>query len=219
MQKDIKVMLKQVDKNHYRFENYLSKRRWMSMWHQLDEVIKLQPNKVLEIGPGPGVFKAVGSALGLTIETLDIDPELKPDHVESVFEMPFENGEFDVVCAFQMLEHLPFDKSCLAFKEMVRVANKAIVISLPDAEVRWPMSIYIPKIGTWSFSIPRPHLGRKLHKFDGEHFWELNKRTYEVNAVIQGLTANSNAILHRHFKVAENPYHHFFVFSKNVDSD
>ncbi len=62
--------------------------------------------------------------IGVKIETLDIDLVLNPDYVASVFEMPFNDAQIDVVCAFQMLEHLPYEKSLLAFKEMSRVAKK-----------------------------------------------------------------------------------------------
>jgi len=147
-------MQKQVNKSHYEFGKYVHKRRWASMWHQLDEVIKLNPERVLEVGPGPGLFKAMAGAMGVHVETLDLDPELEPDHVASVFEMPFEDGAFDIVCAFQMLEHLPFEQSLEAFREMVRVAQKAVVISLPDAATRWPVSFHVPQ--GWTSEVPYP---------------------------------------------------------------
>ena len=206
-------MRKQVDKSHYEFGTYMTKHRWVSVWHQLDEVIKLDPERVLEVGPGPGLFKAAAGALGVHVETLDLDPELRPDHVASVFEMPFEDGTFDVVCAFQMLEHLPFEQSLEAFREMVRVAGKAVVISLPDAAIRWPYSIYLPKVGIVQFSIPRPRLRASLHEFDGEHYWEINKQGYPVTKVIQELSSVAAVSLSRTFRVPENLYHRFFVFA------
>lgn len=208
-------MKKQVNKSHYAFDSYMHKARWISVWHQLDEVKKLNPKRVLEVGPGLGVFKSVAGLINIGVETLDIDPELKPDYLVSVFDMPFDDGEFDVVCAFQMLEHLPFEKSIEAFKEMVRVANNYIVISLPNAATRWPIKIHIPKLGEFNFSIPRPILKRKLHKFDGEHYWELEKAGYSVNDVIDYLSGDLPLKLKKVYRVPDNPYHHFFIFAKN----
>ena len=72
---------KQVEKSHYEFSHYITKGRWNSMWHQLDEIINLKPQSVLEIGPGPGVFKHLAGLFGINVKTLDLDPELKPDFV------------------------------------------------------------------------------------------------------------------------------------------
>src|SRR3546814_13811200 len=102
----------------------MEKGRWNSIWHQLDEIIRLQPRRVLEIGPGIGLFKRAAGLYGVPVETLDIDPELKPDHVASFTELPFADGEFDVVCAFQMLEHVPYDVSLAALAELSRVENR-----------------------------------------------------------------------------------------------
>ena len=207
-------MQKQVDKAHYEFGKYVHKRRWASMWHQLDEVIKLKAERVLEVGPGPGLFKAMARAMGVHVETLDLDPGLQPDHVASVFEMPFEDGGFDVVCAFQMLEHLPFEQSLEAFKEMARVADKAVVISLPDAATRWSVSIHVPKIGTLTFSIPWPRLGTPQHTFDGEHYWEINKAGYPLKRVTDALLNAGPVQLTRTFRVPDHPSHRFFIFRK-----
>src|SRR3546814_5404444 len=94
-----------------------------------------------------GLFKRAAGLYGVPVETLDIDPELKPDHVASVTELPFADGEFDVVCAFQMLEHVPYDVSLAAFAEMSRVANRAVIISLPNAWKHWRLTFVLPKIG------------------------------------------------------------------------
>ena len=209
-------MKKQVSRSHYDFARYVHKRRWASMWHQVDEVLRLKPSTVLEIGPGPGIFKALVSALGVKVETVDIDAELAPDHVCSVFAMPFTTGEYDVVCAFQMLEHLPFEDSVNAFAEMARVARKAVVISLPDAATRWPMMLYIPKIGQVSFSVPRPRLRPQVHVFDGEHYWEIGKKGYSLDRVLENLSRASNLRLKRMFRVPEYPYHRFLVFSQGA---
>lgn len=205
---------KQVDRSHYEFGKYMTKRRWASVWHQLDEVIKLDPERVLEVGPGPGLFKAAAGALGVHVETLDLDPELGSDHVASVFEMPFEDCAFDVVCAFQMLEHLPFEQSLEAFREMVRLAGRAVVISLPDAATRYPVSIHVPGIGDVKFSIPKPRLRAPAHQFDGEHHWEINKRGYPLAKVVQTFSCEAPVSLLRTFRAPEHPYYRFLIFIK-----
>lgn len=205
---------KQVEKTHYNFSKYLPKSRWASIWHQIDEVIKLQPNKVLEIGPGPGVFKYLLNSNGIIVETVDIDPELKPDHVASATELPFVDNSYDCICAFQMLEHIPYIESLIAFKEMVRVSKKNIVISLPDVQVIWYYSIYIPKKGSYPIQISKPTLRKKEHVFDGEHYWEVNKKGFSLKKVLADFTKFNIKLLNS-YRVDENPYHHFFIFEKN----
>ena len=207
-------MHKQVDKSHYGFERYMRKARWASIWHQVHEVARLKPSRVLEVGPGPGVFKAVMGAFDFRVETLDLDPELHPDYVASVFEMPFDDGAFDVVCAFQMLEHLPFEQSLQAFREMARVTHRSVIISLPDAATRWPVSVHVPTVGRVEFSVPWPRLRAPVHQFNGEHHWEINTRGYPLDKVTELLSEAADAALERTFRVPDNPYHRFFVFRK-----
>lgn len=203
---------KQVDKEHYQFSKYITKRRWASMWHQLDEVLALEPSSVLEIGPGPGVFKALAGALGVQVETLDLDPELEPDHVSPAEDMPFMDNSYDVVCAFQMLEHVPYNTALAIFAEMCRIAIKHVVISLPDAQQGWPYSLYVPKKGDVKFFIPLPLIITKEHVFDGEHYWEINKKGYRVRKVNDDLEKAGGVELSRTYRVKEFPYHRFFIY-------
>jgi SAM-dependent methyltransferase len=205
-------MHKQVEKSHYEFKSYINKRRWVSIWHQIDEIVKLEPQNVLEIGPGPGLFSTLAKKLGVPVETLDIDPELQPDYLASVFDMPFEDCKFDVVCAFQMLEHLPFERSLLALQEMARVCKNAMVISLPDAASVYSMSMEIPRLGLVQFAIPKPKFRPTVHRFNGEHYWELNKRDSPLRRVMPELERASGMKITRTFRVHENQYHRFFIF-------
>lgn len=205
-------MKKQVEKDHYEFSRYVSKRRMMSIWYQLDEVLGLQPKSVLEIGPGPGVFKAFARLFDVPVETLDLDPDLNPDHVASAEAMPFLDSAFDVVCAFQMLEHVPYEVTLRVFTEMARVAANYVVISLPDARPLWSYSFHVPKKGEKRFLLPRPWIGPKKHDFDGQHYWEISKRGYNFKRVAGDLIKAGNMQMVRNFRVSENPYHRFMVF-------
>jgi SAM-dependent methyltransferase len=201
---------KQVESEHYHFSSYMHKGRFVSLWHQLDEVQKLAPNSVLEIGVGPGFFKTLAAVIGLPVETLDIDPALKPDHVGSVTALPFDNDAYDLVCAFQMLEHMPYDQSLLAFAEMARVSRRHVVLSLPDARRVWQYSIHIPRLGPKRFFLPRPRLKAPVHEFDGEHYWEIGKKEHPLPRVIADLS--QHMCLVKSYRVFENPFHRFFVF-------
>lgn len=204
---------KQVSTEHYDYTSYVDQKRWSSLWHQLDETMRLQPSSILEIGPGPGLYKAVAAQFGHTVKTLDLDPELNPDYSASVLDMPFEDGTFDMVCAFQMLEHLPFDESLHAFAEMVRVSARYVLISVPDARPVYPVSIVLPKKRACRFLVPSPRFWPLEHVFDGEHYWELNKKHFALPAVLDQWLAQGPVSLLATYRVHANAYHRFFVFS------
>lgn len=208
-------MEKQVAKSHYEFDRYVSKSRWASMWHQLDEVLSLQPDSVLEVGPGPGIFQSAAKQFGVSVETLDLDPELQPDYVAAADEMPFADDRYDVVCAFQMLEHVPYEDALRIAQEMSRVAARHIVISLPDSLTVWRYSLHIPKRGQYKRLLPRPGFRPKPHEFDGQHYWEINKADFPLSSVKSDLAAavkvDEQGV--RTYRVFENPYHRFFVIN------
>lgn len=206
----------QVTRDHYQFGRYMSKERWVSLWHQLAEISLIKANNVLEIGVGGGTFKLVATSMGIDVKTIDIDPALQPDYVASVRNLPFRSNSFDAACAFQVLEHLPYKFALQSFAEVVRVARSHILISLPDAQRVWRFVLHVPGVGPWSFQIPRPTISTQMHQFDGEHYWEINKRGFELARVIADLS--TCALLRRTFRVPEFPYHRFFLFEKRAGS-
>ena len=206
------MLQKQVEKSHYEFSRYMTKARWCSVWHQLDEVLRLGPENVLEIGPGPGLFRAVADTFGLSVDTVDLDPDLRPTYVASATSLPMADDTYSVVCAFQMLEHLPYQESLRAFGELVRVSRRHVLVSLPDATPVWRYLAQLPKLGTRELFLPRPRLRRPVHRFDGEHHWEIGKRGFALEKVVRDFARS--ATLTKTYRVSENPYHRFFVFSK-----
>lgn len=204
--------MKQVEKEHYNFSQYMSIQRWSSVWHQLDEVNKLAPDRVLEIGPGPGVFKAAAVAIGMQVETVDIDKTLNPSVVASISKLPFRDNSYDVVCAFQVLEHLPYDQALTALSEIVRVSKKSIIISLPNAQKSYYISTYIPLLGVRYIHLRNPFSKQKKHQFDGQHYWEINKQGYSINKIMRDLS--KLAKIKNHFRPNLFNYHHFIILEK-----
>jgi hypothetical protein len=64
------------------------------------------------------------------------------------------------------------------------------------------------------FSIPKPRIRRAVHRFDGEHYWEVGKAGYSVKRVLDDFKLCAAVQLVRSYRVDENPYHRFFVFGK-----
>ncbi|MCK5766961.1 MAG: methyltransferase domain-containing protein, partial [Candidatus Atribacteria bacterium] len=63
---------------------------------------------------------------------LDFDPNLNPDRVGSVLNIPFEDNFFEVVACYEVLEHLPFENFNKAISEIFRVSKSWAILSLPD---------------------------------------------------------------------------------------
>jgi len=207
---------KQVSCSHYEFNRYMDQKRWASLWHQLDEILQMKPKKVLEIGTGTGVLGALLKHYGVDYFSVDIDPELRPDYVAPVTDLPLEDNSFDVVACFQVLEHLPFDQFSFAIRELVRVSRDRLVISLPDAKTLWSYRFYIPKKGMVQIDLPRPRLRPKKHVFDGEHYWEINTLGFPINKISQAIKENGANII-KNYRSPDNTYHRFFVLDKDPD--
>ncbi len=168
-------MKPQVSPDHYIDQLYDSKERFISYWHQINEVISLNPKEVLEIGIGNGFVRNHLKEKGIKIKTLDIDKRLNPDVAGSVLKLPFVSESFDVIACYEVLEHLPYSKFPKALKEIHRVSQKHVVLSLPDVTTVYRINIELPRIRPIKRLINHPFHRPAQHVFDGEHYWEIGK--------------------------------------------
>ena len=208
-------MDKQVSQSHYSSERYAFSGRWVSYYHQVKESLALSPKSILEIGVGDKVF---GSYLKANTEisytALDIAEDLKPDILGSVTDIPCPDNSFDVVCAFQILEHLPFSEFDKACSEIARVSKIGALISLPHFGPPVKFSFKLPFLrGVYfAWKIPFP----KKHTFNGQHHWEIGKKGYSAQKIRDVLSRYF--LIEKEFIPFENQYHRFYVLKK-VKSD
>ncbi|MEK7462328.1 MAG: methyltransferase domain-containing protein [Patescibacteria group bacterium] len=206
---------RQVDTKHYSFKGYFHKFRWMSYWYQLKEIVdRPDITSQLDIGPGSLFLKKTLEVHrpDLKYTSMDIDSNLGSDVVGSVTSIPFPDQSFDLVSAFQVLEHIKFEDFETALKEMERVSKRYVFISLPHNVPSFDFQFKLPGIKRFSLAIKIP-FGQK-HVFNGQHYWEVGKRGYSAKRIL--------SILTRHFEVIteyvpfENQYHHFYILKKRV---
>ncbi|MDP8943764.1 MAG: class I SAM-dependent methyltransferase [Actinomycetota bacterium] len=107
------------------------------LWHTA------QPRSILDVGCGEGVLthewaQRLGDrrVVGVDLE----DPKLRAEwerrrrpnlefRAEEATSLPFGDGEFDMVAAIEVLEHVPDPESTVA--EMARVAERWLLVSVP----------------------------------------------------------------------------------------
>jgi len=202
----------QVEPDHY-YTNYDTKERFCSYWHQIQEILSLNPKNTLEIGIGNGFVSKYLKQRGFNVITLDIDRRLNPDIAGSVLNIPFSDETFEVVACYELLEHLPYENFKRAMSEIFRVSSSHALLSLPDVNRTYRLCVQIPKIGEFQKLIPFPRLRKTIHHFDGQHYWEIGKSGYSLKKVINDIN-KAGFNIERTYRVFEMPYHRFFTLKK-----
>lgn len=203
-------MQKQVNKDVYRFESYVGIDRWSSYYYQLREILAQKPSSVLEIGVGDHIIGDYLTGHNISYTSADIADDLSPDIVADVTDLPIPDASYDVVCAFEVLEHLPFGQFEKALGELARVSRRVVVLSLPHFGPPIQFLVKIPFLREFRFSIKIPF--PRKHLFNGQHYWEIGKMGYSAEMV--------RAVLKKYFEITrefvpfENQYHHFFTLRK-----
>ncbi len=201
---------KQVEKEHYSFERYFHKFRWMSYWYQSKEIISREDIKsCLDIGPGNQFLQKMLEMHRSDIDykTMDIDSALEPDYIGDVIDTKLEENSFDLVCAFQVLEHIEFKDFVPALNELKRVSSKYVFVSLPHNVPSFDIQFKLPGLKRFSWALKFP-LGRK-HEFNGQHYWEVGKKGYSAKKILKILEENFTII--DDYVPHENQYHHFYL--------
>jgi SAM-dependent methyltransferase len=190
--------------------------RFRSYYFQIKYITALNPESILEIGVGNKTLVNYLREHNFKIYSCDIDPNLNPDYVGDIRKLPFKDNEFDVVCAFQILEHIPWEDVPAALSELKRVSRKNVIFSIPYTPVSIEMvlksSIIKRLFNTWTFNIffnlafiTRPW------KYDGVHYWEMGKKNFSRKKV--------RNLVNEYFTIIEEKrvdlsYQYFFVLGK-----
>ncbi len=202
----------QVGKEHYDVRRYNRKYVWLNYWYQIQAVLKLEPHKVLEIGPGNKTVTNILKKADVEVVTVDIDPALEPDVVASASGLPFENNSFDVILCSEVLEHLPYDEFKQALQELRRVTRRYVVLGLPNAGLVFQLVLRLPFLPQLTAFFKLPFFWKK-HVFNGEHYWETGKSLYPLSRIRQDLNACGFKILNEQINY-DDPKHWILVLEK-----
>jgi SAM-dependent methyltransferase len=207
----------QVNKKHYFRKKYDSLDRFISYFYQVDlalEVFESNTNKILEIGKGNGFFSDYMKKLGVKVTTCDFDNNLQPDIVADIRSLPVSDNSFDLVTAFEILEHIPFEDVPKALSELNRVSKKRVILSLPYRSTGIEWIFKFPGIRT-ILKIPFLSLFLRIPlkfggiKVSGQHYWEIDAWRTPLASV--------RKLLKKQFKILTelspplDKYHYFFV--------
>jgi hypothetical protein len=201
--------MRQVESTHYDFLAYNNPARFGSYYYQMALILESGCGTLLEIGRGDGFLKRNLSATHIEITTCDFDESLKPQTVGDVRKLPFRGTSFETVCAFQVLEHLPWDELAPAVNEMKRCASETVLISLPDAGPYIKLQSKLPFLGTRRGLFDLGWIWRPTHRFDGQHYWEVGAKGYSHQAVLAHLESPEWVVEHT-VRLFANPYHRFY---------
>ncbi len=206
----------QQSSNVYKETIYDDPGRFRSYYYQVKFITELKPESILEIGVGNKTLVNYLREHNLKIHSCDIDEGLEPDFVGDIRKLPFKDNEFDVVCAFQILEHIPWEDVPKAFTELQRISKRYVIFSVPYTPVSIEMiiksSIIKRLFGTWTIDlfINLAFITRKW-KYDGVHYWEMGKKNYSREKV-RKLVRQYFTILHE--KRVDLSYQYFFILEK-----
>ncbi len=203
-------MTPQIPLAAYSGPSYFNKARFASYATQLEEVLQSQPRSVLEIGKGNGLLSFLLTGAGVRCVTADFDPALKPDLCLDIRQpLPLEDAAFDVVCAFEILEHVPFEFFGKVMKEMLRVCRTCVCLSVPDCEPLVGFDLRLPWIGPVHFQREFTRWRKPEHVFDGEHYWEIGKRGYPLSRILACIRQAGGEVVRTH-RIFEMHRHRFF---------
>lgn len=184
-----------------------------SVTEQLRWISRLGGGSVLEIGVGAGFLR---HCLRLFPEvqhtTVDIASDLHPDYLASVTDLPFADGQFDIVLCCEVLEHLPFQEFLPSLREIRRVTRHRAIVSLPDRRRRFGLAVCPARLGwlTLELSIPRWRQARRALPFTGDHYWEIGCRG-TLGRDVRRKMREAGLAIEKEYRLYHYPWHTFFI--------
>lgn len=201
----------QVEEGHYLGTDYNNPGRWTSFSLQYRTAAgnSSEGDRLLEVGPGNKVFSHMIREAGREVTTVDVSEDVEPSVVADVRDLPFDDGSYDLVCAFEVLEHIPFEDFGTALKELRRVSKGKVLISIPHRQATFRFSLKLPMVQEKTLIFHLPLYRFISHEFDGQHHWEMGKKQYpkkKVESVIQKSFNIQDSFINQY-----NPNHRFYV--------
>jgi 2-polyprenyl-3-methyl-5-hydroxy-6-metoxy-1,4-benzoquinol methylase len=176
---------------------------WRLYWQQqflMKDLIR-PGDHLLEIGPGTGFTSNYLRSKCMHVTTLDFTPGMKPDIVANMLTYEFPD-QYDAVMAFEVFEHVPFDKISEAMPRIVSACRRYLFFSVPkNTKTPFFLELKLPRMRArkWAWSTKR---GRPMTT---NHFWEVDYNGVSLADLENLVTANGLQI-ERRFEAFERMF-------------
>jgi hypothetical protein len=205
--------LKQRTKREDFKDDYDSLLRFISYYYQIDIIRNINPKTMLEIGIGnKTTSNYLRQNTDIKIKTCDLHNDLKPDFIGDIRNTKIKE-KFDLVCAFEVMEHLPFSEFDNCLKEITRLSKKNVVISLPHSCGSFEFILKFPGLGLFKkppffdIHLDFPYFYKEIKT--GEHYWEIGLKNYSLKKIRKHI--EKFFIIKREFRPVLNNRHKFFI--------
>lgn len=112
-----------------------------------------------------------------TVDLYDKTADIRAD----VCELPFVNNSVDEIVCYQVIEHVPYNKSSQLFEEMYRVLKPggSAIIETPDIDIVCIKILEEGLTDKWMFNL----VGEYYRPWDKERYndWEMNAASIHRN--------------------------------------
>lgn len=216
---------KNSDQYRYMANDFAAHRffHWHSVWYQARAPINHPSvNSVLEFGPGRAVTKALVEHFGIRHVGVDINADLYAPDVHSTIADFATDDRFDLVCAFEVLEHNPLEELEANLRKLASFSTRYVFVSLPFSG-RWvalSLNVNLPRLNLekrWAFTRERVRgITRPTATFRASsdpyrhHWWEIGDKNISKRTM-RGLVSHVGLEIEEEFHNAMFPYHLFYL--------
>ena len=214
-----------------------NEKKFLTYFYQLNEILNLPKSKVkniLEVGKGKGIFDNLVRLYDYEVKTLDLDSSNQPDIVGDIRSIPLDDNSIDLVCAFEVLEHLPFEYFEIALKEMRRCSKSYVYLSLPSPVnhisfhfqffsfqrflSRLSCCFRFFKVLPTFMPDKKKQTNLKEHEKKNPHYWEVGRKSYPKKKVFHVIERCGLEVV-KHFHNPSHPYHFFIMCRVRKEND
>lgn len=109
--------------------NHTWEGRWEYMSIVIEEIKKIQPKTILELGAYKINLTNISDNMDLELKFIDKDNIKNKKYVQDAIKLPWNISDkyYDIFIGLQVFEHLPIGTQNKVFKEVVRVSKNAIL--------------------------------------------------------------------------------------------
>lgn len=203
--------------------------RFISYFFQIELIEATTPRSILEVGGGGGTLGLLLKQRGYRYKSCDLNPKLKPDYISDIRNLPIKTNTFDVVCAFEVLEHIPFKDFAIALRELKRVSKKYVIISIPYSCLYISLSLQFTFLSVLKplfivlkiqpnnpiyVNLLIPTFFLRSYGLSRSHCWEMGRKGFSKNEIKRQIK-KTGLIIEKERTRIHFAYNYFFVLRKS----